>query len=215
MRGIRLAEGKAPDSVITLCVLRHVEASVGEREAYLKLANARRRNGAEEEAEAPAERDEEGEEAGTAVELPELRFLELEGLEEILLTVTDTGFGKRASAYAYPVKGRGGQGVRGITLVAGKGRAVAGVLVVRPGDDVMLVTDAGRLIRVPADQVSVQGRAASGVTVFRLASDERVTSVFPVVDAGDAPEDTAPDGSGAEPPASGGTRGEEGDETNG
>jgi DNA gyrase subunit A len=57
---------------------------------------------------------------------------------------------------------------------------------VRQGDDVMLVTDAGRLIRVPADQVRITGRQAMGVTLFRVNADEHVTSVFPVVeDAGD------------------------------
>ena len=57
---------------------------------------------------------------------------------------------------------------------------------VRQGDDVMLVTDAGRLIRVPADQVRITGRQAMGVTLFRVDADEHVTSVFPVIeDAGD------------------------------
>ena len=57
---------------------------------------------------------------------------------------------------------------------------------VRQGDDVMLVTDAGRLIRVPADQVRLTGRQAMGVTLFRVDADEHVTSVFPVIeDAGD------------------------------
>jgi DNA gyrase subunit A len=58
---------------------------------------------------------------------------------------------------------------------------------VRPGDDVMLVTDAGRLIRVPADQVRITGRQVMGVTLFRVDADEHVTSVFPIVE--DAAED--------------------------
>jgi DNA gyrase subunit A len=72
---------------------------------------------------------------------------------------------------------------------------------VRPGDDVMLVTDAGRLIRVPADQVRITGRQAMGVTLFRVDADEHVTSVFPVVEddndenggpeEGNPPEETA------------------------
>ena len=108
--------------------------------------------------------------------------------------MTDGGFGKRSSAYEYRVAGRGGQGIAGITLTPCTGSAVAATFPVRPGDDVMLVTDAGRLIRVPADQVRITGRTAMGVTLFRLDADEHVTSVFPVVE-GVAGDDGAGDGS--------------------
>jgi DNA gyrase subunit A len=91
------------------------------------------------------------------------------------------------------VSGRGGQGIANITLTPRTGAAVAGTFPVRPGDDVMLVTDAGRLIRVPADQVRLTGRAAMGVTLLRLDAAERVTSVFPIIDASDAPAPDAPD----------------------
>ena len=60
---------------------------------------------------------------------------------------------------------------------------VVGSFPVRSGDDVMLVTDAGRLIRCPADQVRITGRQVMGVTLFRLGDGERVTSVFPVLEA--------------------------------
>ena len=66
------------------------------------------------------------------------------------------------SAYEYRVSGRGGQGIANITLAPRNGRAVAATFPVRQGDDVMLVTDAGRLIRVPADQVRITGRAMQG-----------------------------------------------------
>jgi DNA gyrase subunit A len=182
VRGIKLADGKARDEVISMSVLRHVDATTEERIAYLKLAAAKRRNG-DEEAEAPAEAEEAVEEVAL---LPD-RVAELEEAEEFLLTVTDVGFGKRSTAYEYRVTGRGGQGIVNITLTPRTGTAVAATFPVRPGDDVMLVTDAGRLIRVPADQVRITGRAAMGVTLFKLDSGERVTSVFPVLDteAGD------------------------------
>ncbi len=100
-----------------------------------------------------------------------------------MLTVTDSGFGKRSSAYEYRVTGRGGQGIANITLSAKRnGKAVAASFQVREGDDVMLVTDGGRLIRVPVDQVRITGRSVMGVTLFRLDDDERVTSVFPVLE---------------------------------
>jgi len=190
VRGIRLAGGKSPDEVISLSILRHVDVSNEERAAYLKAAAARRRNGEEEAAEPAAD----GDEAVAEVTLSAERFAELEAAEEFLLTVTDGGFGKRGSAYEYRVSGRGIQGIVNITLTPRTGRAVAGTFPVRAGDDVMLVTDAGRLIRLPADQVRLTGRTAMGVTLFRLDPGERVTSVFPVVEGEDeADAEEAPD----------------------
>ena len=212
VRGIRLAGGKKPDAVISLSVLRHVDASIEERVAYLKAANAKRRAG-EDEAEAPGEAVESDEEIVAEQDLAAEREAEMDLQEEFLLTVTDSGFGKRTSAYEYRVSGRGGQGIANITLTPRTGSAVAGVFPVRPGDDVMLVTDAGRLIRLRADEVRVTGRAAMGVTLFRLDADERVTSVFPVMDDGDdtqqddAPPDETP------PTETGGNEGDDKGET--
>jgi DNA gyrase subunit A len=118
-------------------------------------------------------------------------MLEMEAAEEILLTVTDGGFGKRSSAYDYRVTGRGGQGITNIMLAPRNGTAVVATLPVRRGDDVMLVTDVGRLIRVPADQVRITARQTMGVTLFRLSEAERVTSIFPVIDDQPAPGDEA------------------------
>jgi DNA gyrase subunit A len=176
VRGIKLGAG---DEVMSLSVLRHVEASAEERAAYLKYAAAQRRNGDDEAAE-PVEA---AEEPVSDIALSETRIAELAAAEEILLTVTDSGFGKRSSAYEYRVAGRGGQGIANITLNAKRnGKAVAASFQVREGDDVMLVTDGGRLIRVPVDQVRITGRSVMGVTLFRLDDDERVTSVFPVLE---------------------------------
>jgi DNA gyrase subunit A len=190
VRGIKLTNGKTPDEVISLSVLTHVDVTTEDRAAYLKEAAARRRNGEDDAAE-PAVAD--ADEVVEDVTLSDERFGELEAVEELLLTVTDQGFGKRSSAYEYRVSGRGGQGIANITLTPRTGAAVAGTFPVRPGDDVMLVTDAGRLIRVPADQVRLTGRAAMGVTLLRLDAAERVTSVFPIIDASDAPAPDAPD----------------------
>ncbi|GBQ62947.1 DNA gyrase subunit A [Ameyamaea chiangmaiensis NBRC 103196] len=197
VRGIRLAEG---DEVNSLCVLNHVEATVDERAAYLRMANARRRaetaageEGEEVEAEILAD-DEEP--AGDAPITPE-RFTELEAAEEILLTVSDLGFGRRSSAYDYRVSGRGGQGIANMTFANPKrGSAVVATLPVLNGTDVMMVTDAGRLIRVPVDQVRVMARQAGGVTLFRVSSGETVTSVFPVL------EEDGEDAEGPDAPAS-------------
>jgi DNA gyrase subunit A len=181
VRGIKLG---ASDEVNSLCILRHVDATVEERAAFLRATAARRRNtGYEEEAaEVAAETDEEA--AVVEVRLSEERIAAMDESEEILLTVTDGGFGKRSSAYDYRVSGRGGQGIANITLSKRNGTAVVATLPVRRGDDVMLVTDVGRLIRVPADQVRITARQSMGVTLYRVSENERVTSVFPVLDDG-------------------------------
>jgi DNA gyrase subunit A len=176
VRGIRLL---GEDAVISLTVLRHVEASIEERVAYLKLANAKRRSNGDDEGETAAD----AEEPAADVMLTPERFSELESKEEFLLTVTDLGFGKQTSGYDYRVTGRGGQGIANITLAPRNGTAVVATFAVRQGDDVMLVTDAGRLIRVPADQVRTTGRQAMGVMLFRVIASEHVTSVFPVIEA--------------------------------
>ncbi|PHY95147.1 DNA gyrase subunit A [Acetobacter pomorum] len=188
VRGIRLAEG---DRVISLAVLNHVEATVEERSAYLRMANAKRRaenaaEAAEEDADTVQVDSDEEEGSNTDALLSPERFAQLEEAEEILLIVSDGGFGRRSSAYDYRVSGRGGQGITNMTFSANKrGKEVAATLPVLEGTDVMLVTDAGRLIRVPVDQVRIMARQASGVTLFRLNDDERVTSVFPVMDDGE------------------------------
>ncbi len=178
VRGIRLGDG---DEVISLSVLRHMDATPDERAAYLKGAAARRRSAEEDDVAVDAE-EPMAEVTLTEVTLSSDRVADLEAAEEILLTVTNAGFGKRSSAYDYRVSGRGGQGISNITLSPRNGTAVVASFPVRPGDDVMLVTDEGRLIRVPSDQVRVTGRASMGVTLFRLGDTEHVTSVFPVID---------------------------------
>ncbi len=185
VRGIKLLQA---DEVMSLSVLRHVDATMEERAAYLKIANAKRRASAEEDSE-PSGDDEQVAEVALSAE----KIADMEIGEEILLTVTDSGFGKRTSAYEYRVTGRGGQGIANITLAPRNGKAVVATFPVRSGDDVMLVTDAGRLIRVPGDQVRITGRQGMGVTLFRVDAGERVTSVFPVLDD-ETDETGAPEG---------------------
>ena len=191
VRGIRLGSG---DEVISLSVLQHVEASPHERAAFLRGAAARRRAQGE-DVDASVEADADAEDAHTdeAGPVSEERLEEMGLREELLLTVTNAGFGKRSSAYDYRVTGRGGQGITNIVLGGRKGTAVVGTLPVRPGADVMLVTDAGRLIRIGADSVRISGRQAQGVTLFRVSEGESVTAVFPVVEAVAGLEDTPDD----------------------
>ena len=170
-----------------------MDATPDERAAFLKVAAARRRSSEEDDITMDAE------EPVAEVTLSADRIAELEAAEEILLTVTNAGFGKRSSAYDYRVSGRGGLGISNITLSPRNGTAVVASFPVRPGDDVMLVTDEGRLIRVPSDQVRVTGRASMGVTLFRRGDTEHVTSVFPVVEVpGAQADDTGAEDAGSE-----------------
>ncbi len=198
VRGIRLG---AKDEVISLSVLQHVDASVHERAAFLRGAAARRRAQGE-EVDSSVEVDAEAEDATTEETGPVSaeRLDEMERREELLLTVTDAGFGKRSSAYDYRVTGRGGQGITNIVLGGRKGTAVVGSLPVRPGTDVMLVTNVGRLIRISSDGVRITGRQATGVTLFRVSDGEQVTAVFPVVEAIAGLDDPGPDGAPTDGP---------------
>ncbi|MCC7426083.1 MAG: DNA gyrase subunit A [Alphaproteobacteria bacterium] len=170
VRGIRLAEG---DALIGMAVLRHVDASPEERLAYLRT----RRQPDEAEA-APAAAAEEGaEDAAAAASLSPERSAELAEAEEFILTVTDGGFGKRSSAYEYRITNRGGSGIDNIILSERNGTAIVASFPATDGDQVMLVTDAGRLIRCPVDGIRIAGRRTQGVTLFRLEGEEHVTSV--------------------------------------
>ena len=189
VRGIRLL---GDDRVISLVVLNHVEASVGERAAYLRQSSAKRRAGEASEIleEAAAEFSTvEDEPTEADAPLSAERIAELETAERFLLTITDAGFGKRSSAYEYRVTGRGGQGIGNIGFSTRTGRAVVACFTVGETDDVMLVTDGGRLIRLPAGQVRVTGRQAMGVTMLRMEEGEHITSCFPVLDGGPAEDD--------------------------
>jgi DNA gyrase subunit A len=168
VRGIALAEG---DKLISLSILRHVEATSDERSAYLKMRRAvAGEAGAEEGAEA------ETEEASTAVQLSQERYAEMSALEQVVLTVSVNGFGKRTSSYEYRTTGRGGKGIVAMSVNNRNGKLVAS-FPVEHSDQIMLVTDKGQLIRCPVEDIRVAGRSTQGVIVFDTAEDEHVVSV--------------------------------------
>ncbi len=113
--------------------------------------------------------------------------------DSCLLVVTENGWGKRTRIADYPVKGRGGLGVQTAKLVEGKGK-LAGARIVRDGMQVMLISNAGTVIRIPVDGIKRSGRATQGVIVMRLREGEQVSSLA-LVAAGD--EDTSGDGAAA------------------
>jgi DNA gyrase subunit A len=119
-----------------------------------------------------------------------------------LLVVTENGYGKRTRIDEYPVKGRGGLGVKTVQLTEARGQLV-GALAVRPGYQVMLISDGGTVIRIPVEDFKRLGRSTQGVIVMRLRGDEKVSTLAPVVESEDAVvgEDELPEGPALEPAA--------------
>jgi DNA gyrase subunit A len=177
VRGVRLSDD---DRVLSMAVLRGVEATPAERQAYLKHAQAMRSaEGADEpDALAPAavEDDDEENGAGESVSLSIERLAVLGAAEQHVLTVSSEGYGKRTSAYDFRRTGRGGQGLIAQDLSKRGGRLVA-AFPVEDADEILLVTDQGQLIRVPVGQIRIAGRNTQGVTIFRTAENEHVVSV--------------------------------------
>ena len=182
VRGINLAADKKGlgDKLISLSILRHVEASADERVAYLKRANAVRRgtNGELEEAGTDQE------EAEGAIELGQDRYVVLSANEQFVLTISENGFGKRTSSYEYRTTGRGGKGIVAMTVTEKNGRLVAS-FPIEDSDQIMLVTDGGQLIRCPVDGIRIAGRSTQGVIVFSTAEGEKVASVERLTEEGD------------------------------
>ncbi|HEY2446558.1 MAG TPA: DNA gyrase subunit A [Rhizomicrobium sp.] len=170
VRGIKLTSG---DEVVSLALLRHLEAATPETRTYLRQASAARRAITGEEVEETAgDTGEDGEEAILTAE----RYAHLAAAEQFVLTVSASGFGKRTSSYEYRVTGRAGSGIVAMAM-AKKNNAIVAAFPVEEGDDIVLITDQGQTIRSPVSSVRVAGRATQGVTLFRLESGERVVSV--------------------------------------
>ena len=178
VRGIALADG---DKVISLSILRHVEATADERMAYLKRANAVRRGG---NGEAGGERRPSAEETEGAIELATSATWDVGAAEQFVLTISEKGFGKRTSSYEYRTTGRGGKGIVAMAITEKNGRLVAS-FPIEESDQIMLVTDGGQLIRCPVDGIRIAGRSTQGVIVFSTAEGERVASVERLTEDGE------------------------------
>jgi len=177
VRGVRLAAG---DEVVSMSVLRHFEAEPWERQAFIKRHRAELGSDIEEEI-TDSDEDEVAEGA-----LTDERYLEMLAAQERVLTITAGGTGKVSSSHDYPVRGRGGVGVRATT---GRGGALVASFPVAPDDQVMLATSTGQSIRVPVAGISFRSRAAGGVKVLDCAAGEEVVSAARVADQGDQGEE--------------------------
>ena len=171
VRGISMAEG---DRAISLAVLEHVDATAV-RTCRLSPPLGRRAGAATGEDEEIALTNEE---IGEETDLDDERYAFLKAHEQFVLTVTENGYGKRASSYDFRLTGRGGKGIRAtdVSKTAEIGRLVA-TFPVGHDDQIMLVSDGGQVIRVPVDGIRIASRATKGVTIFNTADDERVVSV--------------------------------------
>lgn len=171
VRGISLGQG---DRIISMTIVSHVDAEPWERAAYLKRAAAERRSMTGEDEEIALV----GEEVTEVGDLGNERYEELKAREQFVLTVSEKGFGKRSSTYDFRTSGRGGKGIRATdTAKAAEIGDLVAAFPVEDGDQIMLVSDGGQLIRVPVGGIRLASRATKGVTIFSTAKDEKVVSV--------------------------------------
>jgi len=157
VRGIKLAKN---DSVISLAILNGIDFDVTERDEYLRISALARKN-----------------EKIEGKSLDDDKFQSFKSNEDFILSVTDKGFGKRSSAYEYRKTKRGGLGIANMQLSERNGSQVVASFPINDSDQLVLVTDKGKLIRCPVNDVRVGGRQTQGVTLFNVADEEKVVSV--------------------------------------
>jgi DNA gyrase subunit A len=172
VRGVRLGEG---DSVVSMAVIRHFEATPEERATYLKMRRAMA---------GVTEDDGEDEEDAAEGALSPDRYAEMSACEDLILTITVAGTGKLSSSHNYPVRGRGGMGVAAMDR-AMRGGALVACFPVEMSDQIMLATSKGQSIRVPVEGISFRSRSAGGVKVFNTSNGEQVVSVARIAETGD------------------------------
>ena len=168
--GVRGMMLKGDDEVISLSILHRVGTSAEEREQYVKFAPWK------------------GEKEGEPTLTPD-RMAELAAREQFILTVCANGYGKLSSAYEYRRTGRGGQGITNIDNIGRNGPVVASFPATQ-ADQLMLVTDQAKLIRLPLSSLRVIGRGSAGVRLFHVADEEHVVSAVRL-DEQEEPENAA------------------------
>jgi DNA gyrase subunit A len=160
--GVRGMALKGDDEVISLSILHRVGTSSEERESYVRFA--------------PWKAEKDGE-----PDISPERFAELAEREQFILTVCANGYGKLSSAYEYRRTGRGGQGITNIDNIARNGPVVASFAATKQ-DQLMLVTNQAKLIRIGLDSLRVIGRNSAGVRLFDVADGESVVSAVRIDD---------------------------------
>ena len=154
VRGIRLQNN---DRIIAASIINAFNITTDERENYLKFSSSRRRN------------------EKKSIDIEKNRLEAITAKEEFLLTVTENGFGKRSSSYEYRKTKRGGQGIINIETSERNGGVVSS-LPVLDNEELILVTNKGKLIRLPVKGIRIAGRVTQGVTLLNTDKAERVMS---------------------------------------
>ena len=189
VRGIKLAEG---DEVISMSILLHSDATSEERDEYARIASAIKR--------ISAERGDDScvspEDTSLLNVLTTEKYKEMAEREQFILSVTSTGYGKRTSSYEYRVTGRGGQGIANMEMSA-RNKEIVSSFPIEDDNQIMMVTDGGKLIRMPVKDIRIAGRKTQGVILFRTAENERVVSVT-WLDADDGDDDELEEETGSE-----------------
>lgn len=163
IKGIKVEEG---DKVISMSIINHVDTDADTRIAYLKKSRTLRHTDEELEGEETLE---------TTKTLTEEEYEALKAKEQFILTVSETGFGKRTSSYEYRITHRGGSGIANIKI-AEKTKAVVSSFPVLDTDNILMVTDGGKMIRLAVDKIRIAGRQTMGVTLLKTAENEKVVS---------------------------------------
>ncbi len=170
VRGMKLAEG---DKVISMTVLHGITSTVEEREAYLSIPYEKRSEIADGlDNFAPEDFE---------IDLSKEQIIEMAKREEFILTVSENGMGKKSSAYHYRITNRGGSGIVNMVLSDKSGDVVAS-MPANIKDEIMLITDNGKLIRCKLNSVRTTGRSTSGVILFKTEKNEKVVSASLIAD---------------------------------
>lgn len=169
VRGIKLADD---DEVISMSILKHIKAPSEARDEYLKVSSAIKKM----EAENPNNMCVAPQDTGLLSILTPEEYENMKEREEFILSVTSTGYGKRSSSYEYRVTGRGGQGIANMEMSA-RNKEIVSSFPIEDDNHIMMVTDGGKLIRMPVTDIRIAGRKTQGVILFRTAENEKVVSV--------------------------------------
>ena len=169
VRGIKLAD---KDEVISMSVLKHSDATAEQRDEYSRISSAIKRMEAENGNTVTVKATD----TGLLNVLTAEQFEEMQANEQFILTVTCTGYGKRSSSYEYRVTGRGGSGIANMEM-SPRNKEVVSSFPIEDNNQIMMVTDGGKLIRMPVEDIRIAGRKTQGVILFRTAEDEQVVSV--------------------------------------
>jgi len=184
VRGMKLA---GDDKVISMTILKGIKNDMTERASYLTIPLEERLKIKEGVDFTPEQFN---------VSLSKDQILEMASAEEFILTVAENGFGKRSSAFSYRITGRGGSGVANMDISDKTGKVVA-AMPVGMMDELMLITNTGKLIRCKLETVRITGRNTSGVILFKTAESEKVVSASLIAEAVENEEDLE-DGGGGE-----------------